>query len=173
MWAVKIYIFIFQPRRVYMNQIKVIFVCMGNICRSPTAEGVFRQLVKTERTADRFEIDSAGTIAYHEGEPSDHRASEAALRRGVDLSTIRARKVVMHDYEHFDYVLAMDSENYRNLMAECPAEYQHKVQLFLDYAQQHNETDVPDPYYGGAQGFEKVLDLIEDAAQGFHAKALN
>ncbi len=155
-----------------MSKIKVLFVCMGNICRSPTAEGVFRQLVSDKNTADRFEIDSAGTIAYHQGEPSDSRASQAAKNRGIDLSYIRARKVIPSDYEHFDYVLAMDNENYRNLMAECPTEHHHKVQYFLDYAIQFDEQNVPDPYYGGANGFEHVLDLIEDASLGLHNKLI-
>jgi protein-tyrosine phosphatase len=151
-----------------MSQIKVLFVCMGNICRSPTAEGVFRKVIEDRNTADRFLIDSAGTHAYHVGEPSDSRAQQTAKRRGVDLSKIRARKVSPSDFEYFDHVLAMDADNYHMLLAASPEEHQHKIALFLDYAPDHSEQDVPDPYYGGANGFEHVFDLVEDASQGFY-----
>ncbi|AFJ02254.1 Low molecular weight protein tyrosine phosphatase [Methylophaga frappieri] len=153
-----------------MQPIKVLFVCMGNICRSPTAEGVFVHLLKQNNALDRFEVDSAGTHAYHVGEPADSRAQQTARQRGIDLSFIRARKFTASDFAHFDYILAMDSDNLAILQRACPEEYQHKVQLFLDYATQFDESDVPDPYYGGPQGFEHVFDLVTDAASGFYQK---
>jgi protein-tyrosine phosphatase len=156
-----------------MSQIKVLFVCMGNICRSPTAEGVFRHVIQQQGTADRFMVDSAGTHAYHVGEQPDRRAQQTARARGIDLAFIRARKVTRNDFAEFDYILAMDSDNYHNLLAICPAEYEDKVQLFLDYATNSHEQDVPDPYYGGQQGFEHVFDLVEDASHGFHNKVMN
>jgi protein-tyrosine phosphatase len=155
------------------KQIKVLFVCMGNICRSPTAEGVFRHVIQQQGTADRFMVDSAGTHAYHVGEQPDRRAQQTARARGIDLAFIRARKVTRNDFAEFDYILAMDSDNYHNLLAICPAEYEDKVQLFLDYATNSHEQDVPDPYYGGQQGFEHVFDLVEDASHGFHNKVMN
>jgi protein-tyrosine phosphatase len=156
-----------------MSQIKVLFVCMGNICRSPTAEGVFRHVIQQQGTADRFMVDSAGTHAYHVGEQPDRRAQQTARARGIDLAFIRARKVTRSDFAEFDYILAMDSDNYQNLLAICPAEYEDKVKLFLDYATNSHEQDVPDPYYGGQQGFEHVFDLVEDASHGFHNKIMN
>jgi protein-tyrosine phosphatase len=155
-----------------MSQIKVLFVCMGNICRSPTAEGVFRKVIADKGTEDRFLVDSAGTHAYHVGEPADSRAQQTAKRRGVDLSKIRARKVERSDFEYFDYVLAMDADNYRMLIATSPIEHHHKISLFLDYASQRSEQDVPDPYYGGANGFEHVFDLVEDASIGFYQSVI-
>ncbi|MBI5040066.1 MAG: low molecular weight phosphotyrosine protein phosphatase [Gammaproteobacteria bacterium] len=150
--------------------VKVLFVCMGNICRSPTAQGVFETLVQREGLAQRIEIDSAGTHAYHIGEPPDKRAQEAAKRRGVDLSVQRARKVQPADFLEFDYVLAMDRSNYEDLRAICHPDYEERLRLFLEFAPQAGEQDVPDPYYGGAQGFERVLDLIEAAAEGLLAE---
>jgi protein-tyrosine phosphatase len=151
-----------------MSQIKVLFVCMGNICRSPTAEGVFNKYIKDMGTTDRFNIDSAGTHAYHVGEQSDPRSRQTAQSRGVDLSKIRARKVAPSDFEQFDHILAMDSSNLNILIDSCPEQYQHKIALFLDYAPEQSETDVPDPYYGGANGFDHVFDLVEDASAGFY-----
>jgi len=150
-----------------MEKIKVLFVCMGNICRSPTAEGVFSRLVKERELEDFFVIDSAGTHAYHVGEAPDLRSQRAALDRGIDLTSIRARKVVFGDFEVFDFLLAMDDNNYATLIDACPAHYQYKVRYFLDYAPHVKVREVPDPYYGGAYGFERVLDLIEEAANGF------
>ena len=147
--------------------VKVLFVCMGNICRSPTAEGVFRQKVEQQGLTARISIDSAGTHAYHIGKPPDTRSQQAAQRRGLDLSTLRARQVELRDFKHFDYVLAMDEENLSGLLEICPQPLQQKVQLFLQYAPHTNEINVPDPYYGGAVGFERVLDLVEAASQGF------
>jgi len=155
-----------------MSQIKVLFVCMGNICRSPTAEGVFNKYIKDMGTSDRFIVDSAGTHAYHVGEQSDPRSRQTAKSRGVDLSNIRARKVSPSDYEEFDHILAMDSANLEILMNESPSEYADKISLFLDYAPDQSETDVPDPYYGGPNGFDHVFDLVEDASAGFYKRIM-
>lgn len=149
-----------------MQKIKVLFVCMGNICRSPTAEGVFARLLAERKLSDFFEIDSAGTHAYHEGEAPDLRAQRAASARGVNLADIRARKVTYGDFEDFDFILAMDDDNYSLLIQACPAEYRHKVQYFLSYAPHLNCQEVPDPYYGGQYGFERVLDMAEAASVG-------
>ena len=151
-----------------MSQIKVLFVCMGNICRSPTAEGVFNKLLDDKGTANRFLVDSAGTHAYHVGESPDNRAQQTADKRGVKLSNIRARKVSFSDFEQFDYILAMDTDNYQILLDASPDEYHHKIKLFLDFAPEHEENNVPDPYFGGQNGFEHVFDLVEDASQGFY-----
>ena len=150
-----------------MEKIKVLFVCMGNICRSPTAEGVFAKLLKEQGVESYFVIDSAGTHAYHENEPPDPRSQKAALERHVQLAHLRARKVIMGDFEDFDYLLAMDDDNYVVLMDVCPEAYKHKVGYFLDYAPQLKVREVPDPYYGGKYGFERVLDMIEIASEGF------
>jgi protein-tyrosine phosphatase len=156
-----------------MSQIKVLFVCMGNICRSPTAEGVFLKLLTDMGTRDRFHVDSAGTHAYHVGEQPDARAQQTARKRGIDLSFIRARKVAISDFEEFDHILAMDSDNYDILVEACPSTHKNKVKLFLDFAPQRAERDVPDPYYGGQNGFEHVFDLVEDASQGFYNSVTN
>lgn len=145
--------------------VKVLFVCLGNICRSPTAEGVFRQLLARERLESSILADSAGTAAYHVGSPPDRRAREAAARRDVDLSSIRGRRAGPADIEEFDYILAMDRENHANLTA-IAGERGHKIRLFMDYSSRFDESEVPDPYYGGANGFERVLDMIEDASEG-------
>jgi protein-tyrosine phosphatase len=146
--------------------IKVLFVCLGNICRSPSAEGVFRHLIKEQGLLDLIEIDSAGTHAYHVGSPPDDRAQEAASRRGIDMSHQRGRRVDEGDFYVFDYVLAMDESNLYHLREMAPAEASHKIDLFLNYAPEQSENEVPDPYYGGHSGFEHVLDLIEEASQG-------
>lgn len=156
-----------------MSQIKVLFVCMGNICRSPTAEGVFTHLVESQGTRDRFMIDSAGTHAYHVGEEPDGRAQQTAQKRGIDLSFIRARKFARNDFEMFDHILAMDHDNYAILMDAAPPEHQSKVKQFLDYAPERDESDVPDPYYGGQNGFDHVFDLVEDASQGFYKSVIS
>lgn len=139
---------------------------MGNICRSPTAEGVFTQLINERHLAHHFVIDSAGTHAYHIGNPPDLRSQKAAKERGIDLAHLRARKVDMEDFESFDYVLAMDDENYSILMRACPEPYQDKVKYFLEFAPRLGTREVPDPYYGGEYGFERVLDMVEEAAVG-------
>ncbi len=152
-----------------MDNVKVLFVCMGNICRSPTAQGVFEKLVAESNLADVVQVDSAGTHAYHIGEKPDARASEAALRRGIDLSRQRARRVSAEDFEKFDYVLAMDYSNLEALAGLSQPEHSPKLRLFLEYAPGLEMREVPDPYYGGATGFERVLDLIEQAAAGLLA----
>ena len=149
--------------------IRVLFVCMGNICRSPTAQGVFARLVEDYSLSDIIEIDSAGTHAYHIGEQPDARASAAALNRGIDLSSQQARRVSPDDFERFDYVLAMDDDNYGILVASCPSGFESRLRLFLDFAPDLEAREVPDPYYGGGSGFERVLDMIEQASAGLLA----
>lgn len=149
-----------------MSRVKILFVCMGNICRSPTAEGVFRHKVKQAGLEDLIHIDSAGTHAYHVGESPDNRAQGAARSRGVDLSTQRARKVNRNDFDEFDFVIAMDNSNYYDLESISEPHHQEKLYLFLDFARNASVSEVPDPYYGGNQGFENVLDLVEDASDG-------
>jgi len=146
--------------------VKVLFVCLGNICRSPTAHGVFEKLVQDEAMSHLIEVDSAGTAAYHVGNEPDRRAQQAARRRGIELSHLRARQAVADDFYEFDYVLAMDHENYHNLARICPTGMEHKLQLFLEYAHDFSEEAVPDPYYGGADGFEYVLDMVQNGAEG-------
>lgn len=146
--------------------VKVLFVCMGNICRSPTAHGVFRELVRAEGLEDLIGIDSAGTHAYHVGNPPDERAQATARGRGFDLSDLRARQVRPEDFSEYDYVLAMDEDNYAILAGQCPPEHHHRVRMFLDFAPEQGVREVPDPYYGGAKGFEYVFDLVDAASQG-------
>ncbi len=150
-----------------MKKTKILFVCMGNICRSPTAEGVFAALIKENKVEGQLIIDSAGTHAYHKGEGPDLRAQKAAKERGVLLSHLRARKVIFADFEEFDYLLAMDVDNYETMMLACPGEYQNKIKYFLEYAPHLDTLEVPDPYYGGKYGFERVLDMVEEASVGF------
>lgn len=154
----------------------ILFVCMGNICRSPTAEGVFRKLSTEHAKHLDIDIDSAGTIGYHAGEHADTRSIKAAKARGYDLSQIISRKVVDEDFELFDLIIAMDADNHANLLSHAQKagkeHYQHKVKMFLDYSEQETHRDVPDPYYGGAEGFNLVIDLIEDASLGL-IKSLN
>ncbi len=149
--------------------VKVLFVCLGNICRSPTAEGVFRATVERSGLLEHIEIDSAGTHAYHVNAPPDRRAQQAAGRRGIDLSGLRGRQATSLDLERFDYILAMDQENRSNLLAICPSGHEHKVRLFMEFAPHRPEQEVPDPYYGGDSGFDRVLDMIEEASAGLLA----
>ena len=146
--------------------VRVLFVCMGNICRSPTAEGVFKRHVRDAGLEGVILSDSAGTHKYHVGEPPDRRAREAAQRRGYDLTDLRARRVTTRDFETFDLVLAMDEHNLKLLRRQAPPEHAQKLRLFMEFASEQRLREVPDPYYGGQQGFESVLDLVEDAAQG-------
>jgi protein-tyrosine phosphatase len=146
---------------------------MGNICRSPTAHGVFEHLVKTRNLQDRIDVDSAGTHAYHVGEQPDARSQKTARSRGLDLSYQRARKVRPEDFEQFDYVLAMDCSNYADLEAIATAEQLAKLHLFMSFADGWKEMEVPDPYYGGNQGFERVFDMVEAAAEGLLADILS
>ena len=144
----------------------VVFVCTGNICRSPTAEGVFLRLVAEAGLSDRIVVDSAGTHGYHVGEPPDPRAQEAAARRGYDLSRLRARKFQREDFERFDLVLAMDRVNHGILARLAQPSAGRRLRMMMDYASRFQESEVPDPYYGGPDGFDRVLDMLEDAAQG-------
>jgi protein-tyrosine phosphatase len=139
---------------------------MGNICRSPTAHGVFRSLVVGEALEDVVHIDSAGTHAYHVGNEPDRRAQETARRRGIDLSDLVARRVSEGDFAQFDYVVAMDQDNFVSLSEICPDEHREKIHMFMDFAPQMRTREVPDPYYGGAAGFERVFDLVEAASAG-------
>lgn len=148
-------------------RIRVLFVCMGNICRSPVAEGVFRRLLEGVGLSEQIDVDSAGTHAYRVGVPPDARSQATALRRGVDLRDLRARRVTEADFLEFDYLLAMDRENVADLLERCqdPA-LRGRVRLLMDFAPRLPEREVPDPYYGGPGGFDRVMDLIEEAAQG-------
>lgn len=146
--------------------VAVLFVCMGNICRSPTAEGVFREMVAREGLSESIHIDSAGTHDYHIGDPPDARAQQHALRRGYDLSKLSARQVMRADFANFDYLIAMDRTNRLALERISPERHRNRIHLFLAFAEGVKEEEVPDPYYGGAQGFETVLDLVENAAAG-------
>lgn len=147
-------------------KVSVLFVCMGNICRSPTAEAVFRHLVEKEGLEDVIHIDSAGTHDYHIGESPDTRTQRAAKQRGYDMSGLRGRQAEEADFSRFDYVLAMDEANLSNLRSLRPHDAQSHLGLFLEFAEKHTAHEVPDPYFGGADGFEHVLDLVEDASQG-------
>ncbi|MGD8176522.1 low molecular weight protein-tyrosine-phosphatase [Marinimicrobium sp. ARAG 43.8] len=146
--------------------ISVLFVCLGNICRSPTAHGIFEHKIREAGLSEQVEIDSAGTAAWHIGKSPDARSAAAALQRGYDLSHLRARQSDEADFEHYDYILAMDESNLMDLRALSPANYRGHLGLFLEFARTFNEREVPDPYYGGNQGFEHVLDLVEDACEG-------
>jgi protein-tyrosine phosphatase len=148
------------------NNISVLFICMGNICRSPTAEAVFRSYVENANLAGQILIDSAGTHDYHIGDAPDLRAKRAAQQRGYDMSGLCGRQVEEGDFRRFDYVLAMDKANLAILKRLAPPGSVAQVRLFLEYARHHAEREVPDPYYGGADGFEHVLDMVEDAAEG-------
>jgi len=146
--------------------VSVVFVCMGNICRSPTAEGVFRQVVEQRNMQNVVKVDSAGTHAYHIGETPDSRAQATAKSRGVDLSSLRARKVGVNDFERFDYVIAMDCSNYANLKTLATPKQQEKLHLCMDFTQVWDNTEVPDPYYGEGDGFTTVFDMVQSASEG-------
>lgn len=147
-----------------MTRHKVLFVCTGNICRSPTAEGVARGLAAKQGVDHLFEFDSAGTHGYHVGDPPDPRSIAAASRRGYDLAHMRARRVTEFDFVRFDHVLAMGRDHLELLQRACPKPHQGKLGLLLEFSKRFEEDEVPDPYYGGMDGFEQVLDLVEDAA---------
>lgn len=148
------------------DTVSVLFVCMGNICRSPTAHGVFRQRVAAAGLGDRILVESAGTHAYHVGHPADDRSQAAALKRGYDLGDLRARLVSRRDFSRFNYILAMDEANLEDLMRNLPEGSDVQPRLFMEYSAMFSGREVPDPYAGGAQGFEEVLDMIEDACTG-------
>ena len=145
---------------------RVLLVCMGNICRSPTAEGVLRHFIKINGLGDKVEVDSAGTHGYHVGEAPDQRTQRAASARGYNLSQLRARKVARQDLDYFDLILAMDKSNLDNLQRMAMPEQQDKIKLFMDFARNFDDDEVPDPYYGLGHGFDLVLDMVEDASQG-------
>ena len=149
-----------------MKKLRVLFVCLGNICRSPTAEGVFKKMVADEGLEEQIFVDSAGTSGWHIGSSPDHRTCMVAESRGIDLSGLRGRQVAKSDFDKFDYILAMDSDNLHNLrQMQTPKPDQH-LGLFLEFSRNYSIKDVPDPYHGGTSGFEKVYDLIEDASEG-------
>ncbi|MEE9344039.1 MAG: low molecular weight protein-tyrosine-phosphatase [Methylococcales bacterium] len=148
------------------TKIKLLFVCMGNICRSPLAEGVFLHHAEQANIINQIETDSAGTHAYHIGEPPDPRSQSIATEHQIDISKQRARKVTEHDFEYFDYILAMDQDNFDILIDACPEAFRHRIHLILSFAPQIDHQDVPDPYYGGSFGFERVFDLVTDASIG-------
>ncbi|SAL02461.1 low molecular weight protein-tyrosine-phosphatase [Caballeronia ptereochthonis] len=149
-----------------MNSIAVCFVCLGNICRSPSAEAVMRDLVERARLADRILMDSAGTGDWHIGEPPDERAQKAAKKRGYDLSKLRGRQVAAADFARFDLFIVMDDANAAALTAICPPEHRDKIRLLMEFATRDDSRVVVDPYFGGEDGFEKVLDQCEDACEG-------
>jgi len=152
------------------EKIRVLFVCMGNICRSPTAEGVFRHMVAQADLGKKIHTDSAGTHAFHAGEPPDRRAQATAQSRGIDITDLRARSVADDDFEIFDYIIAMDKDNLAGLLNQCPDAHKEKVHLFLGFAEDINESEVPDPYYGGQNGFVRVFDMVEAASNGLLAE---
>ncbi len=147
----------------------VLFVCMGNICRSPTAEGVMRHKLRAAGLHEAVQVDSAGTHAWHAGSPPDHRSTVHAARRGYDLSTLRAREVVAADFDQFDLILAMDWDNLALLEERCPPDCRRKLGRLTEHCRHHDNPVVPDPYAGGPKGFEQVLDLVEDACDGLVA----
>ncbi|HKE44499.1 MAG TPA: low molecular weight protein-tyrosine-phosphatase [Steroidobacteraceae bacterium] len=149
-----------------MATTRILFVCLGNICRSPTAEAVLRDLLSREAPELAVEVDSAGLGSWHIGEPPDERALAAARRRGLDMSRLRARQVASEDFARFDFILAMDRTNLADLRRRAPAQYRERVRLFLEFAPDLDVDEVPDPYYGSEAGFEEVLDLAEQAARG-------
>lgn len=148
------------------NKVKVLFVCMGNICRSPSAEGVFRNTVETSGLRDYVEVASAGTHNYHVGGPADPRSHAAAGTRGIDLSNHKAQQLKKEHFDIYDYIIVMDEVNHRAVTRMCPPGHADKVHYFMDFAPQMNVREVPDPYYGGPDGFEHVLDLVEAASVG-------
>ena len=149
-----------------MTHFSVLFVCMGNICRSPTAHGVFRHKVMEQGLSNAVEVDSAGTHNFHPNSPPDERSQAHAGKRGYDLSDLRARQIQDSDFEKFDLILVMDLDNLALLQEQCPSMHQHKVRRLTEFCLQFDSAVVPDPYYGGTRGFEHVLDLVEDACNG-------
>jgi len=151
-------------------EFSLLFVCTGNICRSPTAEGVVRGLIRRAGLEGRVLVESAGTHGYHAGEAPDPRSQKAALSRGYDLSRQRARMIEALDFQRFDLLLAMDEGHLESLMRRSPLVYQEKIRLFMSFSRKYPSHEVPDPYYGGPRGFEQVLDMCEDAAEGLLAE---
>ena len=145
---------------------KVLFVCMGNICRSPSAQGVFEKLLIDKNINDEITVDSAGTHSYHVGGKADSRSMKAALNRNIDISQQRARKVTNKDFELFDYIIAMDNDNHQNLLKICPPQHENKIHKMMEFSPHSKYTEIPDPYYSDEQGFKLVLDLLESASIG-------
>ncbi len=156
-----------------MKTVNVVFVCMGNICRSPTAEGVFRHVVQAKNLQDVIKMDSAGTHAYHIGESPDSRSQATANSRGVDLSAQRARKVEANDFDRFDYVIAMDRSNYENLKVLATPNQQKKLHLLMNFTSTWDDAEVPDPYYGAGDGFTTVFDMVQSASEGLLETIIN
>lgn len=154
-----------EPTSLAMST-KILFVCMGNVCRSPMAEGVFRHMIRTAGLDDIVKVASAGTHTFHEGEAPDKRAQQALQKRGYAIADIRARKVSDRDFDEFDMILAMDWDNLSLLQQSAPKRLHHKLQLLMRFATEHETATVPDPYHGPQQGFEQALDYIEDACSG-------
>lgn len=153
-----------------MNKpVSVLFVCLGNICRSPTAHGLFRDLVEKKGQADYILIDSAGTGDWHVGRPPDSRATKYAESRGVDVSDLRARQVNQIDFDQFDYILAMDKQNLADLQTMRPSNFDKHLGLFLEFAEDYQEAEVPDPYYGGQESFSLVFDMVANASEGLYS----
>ncbi len=152
--------------------VKVLFVCLGNICRSPTAHGTFRKLVQDQNLGREISIDSAGTAPYHVGKAPDSRAQATARERGIDISDLRARQIKSSDFHEFDYILAMDRDNLEDLMSIRPSDSRANVALFLSYANDMRFEEVPDPYYGGQAGFDLVFDLASDASEALLKEVL-
>lgn len=150
--------------------VSVLFVCTGNICRSPTAEAVFRARIRKKGVSASY--DSAGTFGYHIGEPPDHRAIQAARDHGIDMSDIVARKINDNDFESFDYIIAMDKGHERTMRRMIPETYHSKIKLFLDFHDQYKGMDIPDPYYGDREGFQKTYDLIEEGVDALITEIL-
>lgn len=159
-------LFYWVSKECKVYQVSVIFVCLGNICRSPTAHGVFRKMVEEANLANNIKIDSAGTAAYHVGKKADERSRKVAMQRGINMEDLRARKVDFGDLIEFDYILAMDEANYADLMDLALPEHKPKIKLFLDFAEDYTEKAVPDPYYGGPSGFDEVFDMVTSASKG-------
>jgi len=149
-----------------MRAVRVLFVCLGNICRSPMATGLFRYMVERAGCQEWIEVASAGTHDYNVGQPPDARAVTVLARRGIDIGDLRGRQIMPHDIEAFDYVIAMDRENYANLLVICPQGLEHKIRLLMEYAPHRPEREIPDPYFGGDSGFDRVLDMLEEAVAG-------
>lgn len=149
-----------------MEKYRILFVCLGNICRSPAAEGIMKKMIETENIANQFVIDSAGTSGYHNGDLPDHRMRQHGSRRGYNFNSL-SRKFSSDDFDNFDLIIAMDDRNYQDILRLSPdLESQKKVHRMIDFSQKYNYDHVPDPYYSGADGFELVLDLLEDACEG-------
>lgn len=149
-----------------MDKTKILFVCLGNICRSPSAEAVMKALVNKKGISEQFEIDSAGITGYHAGEPADQRMQRHAINRNIKLTSISRQVKSTEDFEYFDYIIGMDDQNMDDLLSLSPSDKTIKISKMTDYCTQHQNTSVPDPYYGGAAGFELVLDILEDACVG-------